>query len=143
VRSVQRLPLPRGKSARWAAEEYTTWLPVLFRTFLRAEQDAAKNVRVVLRLPRILLFEHQFARDRSQSPDRQLFYIPRSILARRVEKATQRPRLEFREALGGSCLILAIHDYRPTLPWPIYKLTQALVHPWVVRRFARHLARMR
>ncbi len=141
VRSVQRLPLPVGKSARWAAEQYSTWLPLFFRTFIRAEQDAEKNVRIVCVFPRISLLEHQFARDRSQSPDREVFYITGGILARRVKKATQRPRLEFREALRASCLILAVHDYRPTLPWPIYTVTQAQVHPWVVRHFGRHLAR--
>lgn len=143
VRSVQRLPLPWGKTARWAAEEYSAWLPLLLRTFIRAEMDHEKNVRILLIFPRISLLELQFARDRSQSSDRQVFYITGGILARRVVQATQRPRLEFREALHGSHLVMAIHDYQPTLPGPVYGLTQALVHLWVVRRFARHLARMR
>ncbi len=140
VRSVQRLPLPAGRSARWAAEEYSAWLPRLLQRVIRAETDAEKNVRIVLVFPRITLLEHQFARDRSQSSDRQVFYITGGLLARKVELATQRPRLEFRELLHGSCLILAIHDYRPRLPWRLYELTQARVHVWVARRFARHLA---
>jgi uncharacterized protein YbjT (DUF2867 family) len=139
VRSVQRIPLPQGRTACWAAEQYSAWLPLLLRTFIRAEADADKNVRVILHFPRISLLTHRFARDRSEASDRQVFYINGGLLARRVRRATQRPRLEFREVLGGSCLIVAVHDYRPTLPWPLYNLTQARIHPWVIRRFARHL----
>lgn len=142
VRSVQRIPLPLGRTARWAAEQYSAWLPVVLRTFLRAEMDAHQNVRVCLAYPPLLLLEHHFARERSMSADRQVFYIKGGLLARRVRRATRRPRLEFREALRGSALIVAIHDYRPTLPWTLYRLTQAPMHVWVVRQFARHLGRL-
>ncbi|MCX5789349.1 MAG: NAD-dependent epimerase/dehydratase family protein [Elusimicrobia bacterium] len=142
VRSVQRIPLPPGKTARWAAEQYSAWLPLLFRTFIRAERDHGKNVRLMLKFPRVTLLQHAFAHDRNQAPDRQVFYITGGLLARPEQRATRRARLEFREALGGTCLLVAIHDYRPTLPWPLYKLTQAVIHPWVVRRFARYLDRL-
>jgi len=139
VRSVQRIPLPAGKTALWAAERYSEWLPLLFKTFIRAERDRDGNVRLMLLFPRLCLIEHTFAHDRSGSPDRQLFYITGGILARKDRRLTRRPRLEFREALGGAALLVAIHDYRPTLPWFLYNLTQAPLHLWVMRGFARHI----
>jgi len=139
VRSVQRIALPPGRTARWAAEQYSAWLPILFRTFIKAEKDERKNVRLLLRFPRATLLEHTFAHERSAATDRQVFYITGGLLARAERRTTRRARLEFREVLGGTCLLVAVHDYRPTLPWPIYSLTQALLHPWVMRRFARYL----
>ena len=38
--------------------------------------------------------------------------------------------------LNGTHILVAVHDYLPTLPWPIYSLTQARAHLWVMRHFA-------
>ena len=40
-------------------------------------------------------------------------------------------------------LLVALQQYRPRLPWYLYLLTQARVHLWVMRSFARHLAASR
>lgn len=135
VRSVQRMALPKGLSARWAAEQYSAWLPGFFRTILKAEVDERKNVRFVLRFPRINLLELAFSKERSGRTDRQVFIITGGVLARKVVRSSGRPRLEFREVLHGSAMLVAIHDYRPTLPWFVYNLTQALVHLRVMRSF--------
>ncbi|MBI5208367.1 MAG: NAD(P)H-binding protein [Elusimicrobia bacterium] len=135
VRSVQRMALPKGLSARWAAEQYSAWLPGFFRTILRAEVDEKKNVRFVLLFPRVNLLELAFSKERSGRTDRQVFIITGGVLARKVVRASSRPRLEFREVLHGSVMLVAIHDYRPTLPWFVYNITQALVHLWVMRSF--------
>lgn len=140
VRCVERMALPAGKSARWAAELYSAWLPRVFSTVLKAERDSRKNVRFVLLFPRVCLLALTFDHERSRKDDRQVFYITGGVLAKKLERSTNKPRLEFREVLGGSTLLVAIHDYRPTLPWPIYNLTQALLHRWVMRRFAASLA---
>lgn len=139
VRSVQRIPLPAGRTARWAAERYMHFLSRLFRTVLRAEMDGEGNVRLQLTFPRVCLLDHHLAADRSEESDRQVFYITGGILARRVVRRTRRPRLEFREVLGGRTLLAAIHDYRPRLPWPLYNTVQAKVHLLVMRWFARYL----
>jgi uncharacterized protein YbjT (DUF2867 family) len=141
VRSVQRIPLPPGRTARWAAEQYLAFLPKLFRTFLRAEMDGEGRVSLRLSVPRVSLLEHTLAADRSGGSDRQVFYITGGLLARRVVRRTRRPRMEFREVLGGSALLAAIHDYRPSLPWPLYNLFQAPIHLLVMRWFARYLQR--
>lgn len=137
VRSVQRIPLPPGKSARWLALRYTAWLPRFFRSLLRADTDANGNLVIRSRFLRLSLLELHFCLERSAAADRQLFYISGGLLARKTEQPTRRPRLEFREVLNGSVALVAIHDYRPTLPWPLYNLTQARAHLWVMRNFAR------
>lgn len=139
VRSVQRIPLPGGKSAQWVALQYDIWLPLFFKRFLRAEVDSRRNLVIRTRFPCMILLELSYDHERSSRSDRQLFYITGGILARKTLRMTGRPRLEFREVLNGTQILVAIHDYLPTLPWPIYNLTQAYAHLWVMRHFARDL----
>jgi uncharacterized protein YbjT (DUF2867 family) len=144
VRSVQRIPLPPGKTARWVAEIYSFWLPHFLGFFLTAETDKDLNLRLLLRFPRILLMELTYSKRRSIGKDRPLFIITGGILAKQKGvDPNNRPRLEFREALGGKYVLVAIHQYQPTLPWFIYNLTQALAHIWVMKRFAEYLAKFR
>jgi hypothetical protein len=69
------------------------------------------------------------------SPDRQLLYIRGGMLA----KLEGRGRVEFRQTHDGKHLLCAIHDYKPTLPWYIYRYTQALLHERIMCRFDRYL----
>ena len=140
VRSIQRMTLPPGRTARWAARQYAAFLARRFRWLLRADTDPSGGVRFRLLGSRLCLVELTYAQDRSQSDSRQVFYITGGALVRRVKRLTARPRLEFRQVLGGRTLLVAIHDYRPALPWPLYSLTQALVHLRAMRAFARWLA---
>jgi hypothetical protein len=140
VRSVQRVLLPPGRTARWAAEQYGAFLGRRFRWVLRADVDAARNVRFRLVGSRLCLVELTFARDRSQSESRQVFYITGGALVHPLQRSTAKPRLEFRQVLGGRVLLIAIHDYRPALPWPLYSLTQARIHLRAMRAFGRYLA---
>lgn len=140
VRSVQRIPLPPGRSAHWVAEQYGAMHPLLFHIPIRAEMDEKRDVRLYWFWPRALLLELTFAHDRSPDHDRQLFYITGGLLARKVHRAASRPRIEFREVLGGRYVLAALHDFRPTLPWFLYNLTQAPLHLWTMKRFARRIS---
>ena len=94
VRSVQRLPLPKGRDAAWVASEYARWLPTHMR-LIRVEVDEDRTCRFYvwpLRAPVLVL---TFAPSRSGN-DRQLYYVTGGSLAR-VTKG-ERPRLEFRTA---------------------------------------------
>ena len=135
VRSVQRIPLPKGHDAEWAALEYMRWLPRGVWPQMRVEVDNARTSTFYLRGSKRPLLVLTFASDRSAS-DRQLFYVTGGILARK----TKRGRLEFRITPDGEHLLTAIHDFEPRLPWLIYRFSQAIVHRWVMRRFGRHLA---
>lgn len=136
VRSVQRLPLPRGRDAAWVAEEYMKWLPGGMRP-LRVDVDARRVCHFHVKGVRAPLLELAFSPERS-TPDRQLFYITGGLLA----AGGGRGRLELREAPDRRTVITAIHDYHPRLPWFLYKNTQALVHLAVMHMFGRHLARL-
>jgi uncharacterized protein YbjT (DUF2867 family) len=143
VRSLQRISLPPGKTARWLALEFTAWLPRFFRFLLRAYTDRAGNLTISSRFFKIPLLELRFARERSAASDRQLFYISGGILAKKIDLPSRRPRLEFREVLDGKAALVAIHDYRPTIPWPLYNLTQARAHLWVMKNFSRMIAKQK
>jgi len=139
VRSVQRFPLPPERDARWVANEYMRWLPRFIWILLECRVLTGGTVRFLIRGTKVCLLELSHAPERSQ-PDRQLFRITGGVLAR-VSTAF-RGRFEFREVLNRRWIIAAIHDFRPTLPWSLYSLSQALVHLWVMRSFGRHLRRI-
>jgi uncharacterized protein YbjT (DUF2867 family) len=132
VRSVQRLHLPKGKNALWVAEEYFRWLPRFFSFIIRTQIEG-EICRFYLLHPActLLLLEKSLERSRD---DRQLLYIRGGLLAKRADRG----RLEFREVLDHY-ILAAIHDFRPRLPWFIYKWTQAVVHLIVMYAFGRHL----
>jgi uncharacterized protein YbjT (DUF2867 family) len=138
VRSVQRLPLPPGRDARWAAEEYVRFLPRFMRPWIRVESDASGGARFFLAGTRLCLLALRLAP--GSEPDRTEFEIAGGALLAPSEGP--RGRFELREVLGGRALLAAIHDYRPALPWPLYQATQARVHLAVMRGFGRRLARL-
>ena len=141
VRSVQRLPLPPGRDARWTAHEYVRWLPTALRFLIRAththDDDGGSVARFFIGPLPWPILELTLAPEVS-APDRQLFWITGGMLARQP----QRGRLEFRQIANTDRLIVAIHDFEPRLPWLLYRFTQALFHLWVVSRFQRHLQRL-
>ncbi|MEO8552393.1 MAG: NAD-dependent epimerase/dehydratase family protein [Kofleriaceae bacterium] len=144
VRSVQRIALPKGADAEWAAHEYMRWLPRgawPMRVAVDAAHTEATGVtaeanvtRFYLRPFKRPLLELTFAADRSAS-DRQLFYVTGGALAH----PQTRGRLEFRVTPDGAHLLTAIHDFAPQLPWWLYRISQAIVHRYVMWRFGRHL----
>lgn len=136
VRSVQRMRLPEGRDAEWAAHEYMRWLPRALRGLVRVEIDHNRDCRFVvlgIGLPLLVL---TYAPERS-TPDRQLFFVTGGALSR----ATQRGRFELRQVLDGRTLMTAVHDFGPTLPWFAYVVSQARFHGWVMAAFRRHLVR--
>jgi uncharacterized protein YbjT (DUF2867 family) len=144
VCSIQRLPLPPGRDANWVAKEYARWLPTLFKFVLRVTVDSDLDLAFRITLLRSPLLELSYSRDRS-SADRPLYYITGGLLARDSEVSDGRApaRLEFRESPDRRCVLAAIFNYRPSLPWWFYRLTQAPMHLIVMRMFAWHLARQR
>jgi uncharacterized protein YbjT (DUF2867 family) len=136
VQSIQRMHLPSGRDARWAATEYARWLPHALRGLIRVDVDSVGDVRFFFLFVPIPLLVLNHARDRS-TPDRQLFFIGDGLLSRRTEHG----RFEMRQVLDGRTLIVAIHDYCPRLPWYLYVATQSLFHLAVMAAFRRHLER--
>jgi len=134
VLSVQRMPIPRGRDAAWAATLYMRWLPDSMHGLMPitvSQQDHQTFFRLWSWGPVLLQLE------RTISVGRQVFRITGGVLARPSDKG----RLEFRTVLDGDTLIVAIHEYAPRLPWWLYCNSQALFHRWVMHRFGRFIAR--
>lgn len=135
VRSVQRLELSEScqLNARGVAREYMQWLPMFLYPFLKVtvSGDSVRFCFLGLKQPALFLI----LRPSRSTLDRQLFYIKGGWLAQK----TNRGRLEFRVLKKPHVVLAAIHDFKPSLPWFIYKYTQALVHLWVMNSFGRHL----
>lgn len=131
VRSVQRIYNPRKLNAQWVAKYYPIWLSKRFAGLINPRFDGSFLRFYLLG---IMLLELELIEDRS-SPNRQLFYITGGVLTKRTDLGW----LEFRSILDNEYVITAIHEYVPKLPWVIYKLTQAKLHLYVMKKFEREL----
>jgi uncharacterized protein YbjT (DUF2867 family) len=133
VRSIQRLVLPNGKNAEWVAMEYFNWLPTFFSTLVKVQLEGDRCTFYLFN-PDIKLLILERSRERSSS-DRQLLYITGGLLSAKQERG----RLEFREVLDHRYVMAAIHNFRPSLPWFVYRWTQAIIHLIVMKAFGEHL----
>jgi uncharacterized protein YbjT (DUF2867 family) len=133
VRSIQRLVLPPGRNAEWVAGEYFRWLPFFFSTLVSVKVEGNKCTFYLFHPSiKILILEKSVERS---SPDRQLLYVVGGILSGVMDRG----RLEFREVLERRYVMAALHEFRPALPWFIYRWTQAIVHLIVMKAFGEHL----
>lgn len=133
VRSVQRLPLPEGKDAEWIKDRFVKWIPHFLKPVVKVRIDGSL-IRFSIFNDQWVMLELKMSEERS-SRDRQLFYIMRGFLV----GSENQGRLEFRVVLNRRYIVAAIHDYRPALPWFIYRFTQAKLHLFVMRGFASEL----
>jgi nucleoside-diphosphate-sugar epimerase len=139
VRSIQRIVLPPGRNASWVAATYFQWLPRFSRKLVICEVDGAGNCRYYNRFPRLHLLTLSFQQERS-SPDRRMYFVTEGLLAK--GHADLNPRFEFRDVLNGRFTIVALHDFKPVLPWHLYFLTQAFAHLFVMRNFQKYIAQI-
>lgn len=135
VRSVQRMRLALGWSAKRAAMDYLLWLPRFLNGLLRVDIESTNRFRFVLAPFGISLLELERSPTRS-TQNRQLFYVTGGALL----GSNGHPRFELRQVLDGRTLLTVVHDYEPRLPWLLYVSTQAIFHRWLMNRFAAHLS---
>jgi hypothetical protein len=135
VRSVQRVTTLFRSEVKTIADLYFKWLNGFLKPIIKIEEDGAffKIKLIYIKTP-LIVFE---ASDKRRLPERELFYIRSGLL---VGEST-RARLEFRNIYQGLYKIIAIHDYVPSIPWFIYKYTQAIIHLFVMRSFGKFLIR--
>ncbi len=133
VQSVQRLPCPRDWSSKDVAKSYMRWLPKFLFPFLNIVKDGDCLEFKILGFKRPLLIL-EFSNERTFE-GRDLFYIRGGSLSNDYPAA----RLEFRRGPKDDFVIAAIHNFRPSLPWLIYRLTQAKIHAFVIWSFGRWL----
>ena len=137
VRSIQRFILPTGMNGNDIAAEYMAWLPKFLYPFVLVDVIDHEWVyfSFVTRKIRLLTLKRSISRS---SEDRALFYIKGGILASQHDNG----RLEFRAVLNNRYALAAIHEFKPALPWYIYRYTQAFFHLIVMKSFGRHLEKL-
>ena len=133
VTSMQRLENPKNQTAEELADIYFKWLPNYMRPFIKVVKSGKM---VEFRLLGVAILKLSRSSERSDS-HRVLFYIEGGVLAR---KQTLRGRLEFRRIESTKVCLVALLDFRPSLPWFVYNASQALVHLLVMHSFQQYLS---
>ena len=131
VRSVQRIANPSNRTTDFIARIYPIWLTKRFADLIKANYDG-KYIK--FSFFSLLLLELKVIKSRSDD-NRKLFYITGGWLVKRTSLGW----LEFRSVLNNEYMIAGIHEYVPSLPWYIYKYTQAKLHLIVMKRFEKFL----
>lgn len=131
VKSVQRIRIPEQWSIDDVANYYINWLSRIGGKFITTRvRDAETTITLPLFKTPTLILERSESRSYE---DRILYYIKGGRFSQ--ERTDGRARLEFRRILDTNEVLIAIHEYEPTLPWFVYTLTQAKVHLLVMRAF--------
>lgn len=133
VRSVQRLVIPLGMTAKQIGDEYFSWLPRFFSSFIQVN---LKGDECVFYIP-ILNLKLLILRNVSYQSHENISQL--KIVGGLLAKKNQKGWLEFREVIPGLVALSAIHDFTPALPWFIYRLTQAPFHLFVMNAFKKYL----
>ncbi|SDJ34944.1 NAD(P)H-binding protein [Salimicrobium halophilum] len=136
VRSVQRVSLPAGETADSTALYYVEWLESFLNPWVRTTVDDEYCCRIGTSFSEKPLLELSYSKERSTT-DRALYYITGGLLT--DSKKNTRGRLEFRKIPHKQELIIAIHEYMPSVPWFVYKYTQANAHLLIMMLFRHHL----
>lgn len=91
-----------------------------------------------IRLPLINKFILKMERDVHDSTNEMIVYrIVGGDLA--LARDGGNARFEFRRILDTNEGLIALQEYEPTLPWAIYKFTQANAHKAVMDVFMKHM----
>jgi len=132
VCSVQRYPVAPGFTAADVAWAYVAWLGRAVPLVRAQRVDGCAIIRAAGQP--VLMLRH--APGRSER-DSFVFEVRDGVL---TDTAGGVGRLEFRVLLDRSALVASLQDFAPSLPWPVYRMTQAIAHGAVMRRFGKWLA---
>lgn len=135
VRSIQRLPNPNHLDNETIYKKYVHWLPSNFKYFIRAIEHVNGVSFHFLNFSQPLLALER--KKENEEIDRVKFNIVGGLLS----KTTNTGNLEFRQVANGKYTLASIHGFIPSLPWYIYRYTQAPLHKHVMKKFGKILAR--
>lgn len=135
VRSIQRLPSVPTVNCEEIAREYETWLPKAMLGLIKVESNPLSGlITFSFRgLPWPLLTLKPIAGETEMR--RAKFHIVGGLLSKRSDCGW----LEFRQVANGKFTLVSINEFVPTLPWYLYRFTQAVLHKWTMISFAEHL----
>jgi uncharacterized protein YbjT (DUF2867 family) len=133
VRSIQRLDNIHNLSSKIISDYYMNWLPEHLKSLLMAKREGGTISFYALGFSNALLrLEHI---EDNSNPDREKFHIVGGLLSHTSNTGW----LEFRRVANGEFTLASINEFIPSLPWYIYKYTQAPIHGLVMRSFSSFL----
>lgn len=133
VRSIQRLDNKEKLTGKELSDSYMAWLPKFLKLLFKAEKKGEQIQFFILGLPWALLILNRI--NDESSPEREKFHIVGGLLS----QTSNTGWLEFRVVAGGQFTLASINEFVPSLPWYIYKFTQAPAHAFVMQSFNRFL----
>lgn len=134
VRSIQRLTNSNHFDNETIYKKYVQWLPSKFKYLIKAHESRGVICFYFSALTTPLLILKKV--DENENIDRVKFHIIGGLLT----KTTDTGWLEFRQVAGESFTLASIHGFIPSLPWYIYKYTQAPLHEFVMKKFGESLS---
>lgn len=133
VRSIQRLASDHFFDISKVADYYFEWLPSHVKYLIHVE-EVEDMIYFKLRGVTRPLLELKYIKCQANQ-ERVKFHITGGLLTKTQDTGW----LEFRNIDHGKYLLASINEFRPALPWYIYKYTQALAHSVVMNNFKRDL----
>ncbi|MCO4793525.1 MAG: NAD(P)H-binding protein [Bacteriovoracaceae bacterium] len=135
VRSMQRLSDNEQLHAKDISDEYVDWLPRKMKNLIQVKGEGGHlNFTLIGLSSPLLILQRQ---KETEDLDRVKFHIVGGLLSKTKDTAW----LEFRKISGGKFTLSTINDFVPSLPWYVYKYSQALIHLKVMNDFSNHLKR--
>jgi uncharacterized protein YbjT (DUF2867 family) len=147
VCSIQRLSVQSGMTVSTVAKSYASWVSEFLRPLIDAQNTEDGSLHFYYRplgikrwTLELLTLEYSASRS---TDSRSLFYITGGLLAARDPKRQHAGRFEFRRVPGRDEVVVAVLDFRPRLPWWIYKISQAVAHSFIMYCFGRRMLKVR
>jgi len=128
VISIQRIPDQINISAHQLANSYIQWLKTQFKFLINIKEDL-ESVSFLLLNRFVLIRLYKNIKDTN---DCYRYEIESGLLVSRFNKSGF---FEFRNIPSIKCFIIGIYNYHPSLPWYIYRYTQAIIHLFVMKKF--------
>lgn len=131
VRAISRVVLPKDVNMIQLAESYANFLNRITLNVVNSDFNEDNfTISVPCLNKDLLLLSKDF---KASNNERILYRIVGGDFA--LDSNGGNARLEFRRLPNSDACIIALQEYEPTLPWWVYKYTQAKVHKSVMNLF--------
>ena len=131
VRAISRVVLPKDVNMVQLAESYANFLNRITLNVVNSDFNEDNfTISVPFLNKDLLLLSKDF---KASNNERILYRIVGGDFA--LDSDGGNARLEFRRLPNSDACIIALQEYEPTLPWWVYKYTQAKVHKSVMNLF--------
>ena len=131
VRAISRVVLPKDVNMIQLAESYANFLNRITLNVVNSDFNEDNfTISVPCLNKDLLLLSKDF---KASNNERILYRIVGGDFA--LDSDGGNARLEFRRLPNSDACIIALQEYEPTLPWWVYKYTQAKVHKSVMNLF--------